>query len=64
MAKGVGRIKGGSKSKGKRWKKGQSCVTNPSVTTHRQAAAQNRLHPAFRTPNKSGEYDQSRGLII
>ena len=59
MPKGPGRIKGNSKSKGKRWKKGQSCVTNPSVNTHRQAAAQTRMHPAFRSGAiKSGEYSR------
>ncbi|XP_022106693.1 RRP12-like protein [Acanthaster planci] len=46
MTKGPGRLKSGATKKTKRWKKGQSCVSNPTVTTHRQAATANRFLPS------------------
>lgn len=55
MTKGPGRIKTNG-AKGKRWKKGQSCVTNPRQSGHREAAKQNRFLPSnFRkTPASQG----------
>lgn len=45
MGKGPGRlrVKGPPKKKQTRWKKGQSCVTNPTVKKHRQQAAKSRM---------------------
>lgn len=47
MGKGPGRtrVKGATNKKQKRWKKGQSCVTNPVVKKHRQEAARSRMFP-------------------
>ncbi|XP_071947906.1 RRP12-like protein [Antedon mediterranea] len=47
MVRGPGRVKGGAatKKKVKRWKKGQSCVSNPDNQIHRQAAVRNRFLP-------------------
>eukprot|EP00057_Strongylocentrotus_purpuratus_P028949 XP_011683423.1 PREDICTED: RRP12-like protein isoform X1 [Strongylocentrotus purpuratus] len=45
MPKGPGRIKNKG-AKGKKWRKGQSCVTNPQKKGHRQAAKQNRFLPS------------------
>ncbi|XP_038070845.1 RRP12-like protein [Patiria miniata] len=55
MTKGPGRLKSGAPKKTKRWKKGQSCVSNPTVTTHRQAATADRFLPghAHRRPGPS-----------
>ncbi|XP_033632668.1 RRP12-like protein [Asterias rubens] len=56
MVKGPGRMKSGSAKKVKRWKKGQSCVSNPAKMNHRQAAANNRFlpGPARRSPGAFG----------
>ncbi|XP_063963855.1 RRP12-like protein [Lytechinus pictus] len=53
--KGPGRIKNKG-AKGKRWKKGQSCVTNPQKKGHREAAKQNRFLPSnFRKAPRHSE---------
>ncbi|XP_033098395.1 RRP12-like protein isoform X2 [Anneissia japonica] len=55
MVRGPGRIKGASttKKKAKRWKKGQSCVSNPANQSHRQAAVRTRFLPS--KPSNRGQ---------
>ncbi|XP_071507435.1 RRP12-like protein [Diadema antillarum] len=58
MTKGPGRVRlaRGSAGKGKRWRKGQSCVTNPKKSKHREAAKQNRFLPGnFRQAQKPAD---------
>ncbi|PIK40030.1 putative RRP12-like protein isoform X2 [Apostichopus japonicus] len=55
MGKGPGRtrVKGATNKKQKRWKKGQSCVTNPVVKKHRQEAARSRMFPTTHVTKSS-----------